>query len=512
MKITGWLPVLALLVILAAKARAFDWTTWESPFEGATGSEMHFVEDGRLLLLYLEHGPSAPSRTLMLATYDRGSIISVPVDVVGPTDRSSDAHQFRLVGHGPDCWAVWRTEASDGSNSLRAARVAPGGSSFAIETVAGSDTGYDFDAYVAEDGFPRVFHTVLNASSASISRRRSDGNWETAPVLATPPNTYISDLALTGHGGTTLEAIACSVENLTASGTGSGYRSILDHYRAVEPSDWSTLSLTWGGQLWENETYPQNRSIATNLRTRWTPDGILAATYSRWLDGTAVLALLDSGYLERQKYYFGAAGTTAAGTNLACGDQGRIFVTYDTSGGPAYRIWQDGSFSATEVVEELTIQAFALETDVHGFPWIGGVQTSLVASPTLQFGTPELNTDVDGDGLIGFLEEAFHSNPLVYDPQNHPIIGTDEFGGQTYLTVAYLGDSGGTGENPYTTSQYIYAVEVSPDLDEWSSDPADVVHEDRFTISGRGTVNVVRSALPLGSLAGQYIRVRVVAR
>ena len=507
------LPLIALLIGSIAVLPAQSWSDWEisdQPIQNGVNCESHLLSDGSLLVLHEDEVDLGVEvqRLLTLQTFKDGTFTSQPIMYVGTTDVTTDAHQIRLIGNGRVCWAIWRTENSAGENSLKALQVAPFTGSITPETVSSESSWWEFDACLGHDDLPRVAFISHDLKTGWLSRRTPMGGWESAARFLTPPSTILHDIAIASRD-MQLDVFLCVGTNLSGAGLGSGFSSGLYRYYGPETENWSALAFP-NTQTWDTASFPtSNDPVAFDLRAQWTPDGRIAATYANFSDRTAYLATWKDGVLERDNYFTGAA-TRVRETNLACASDGRILVTYRDATAPAIRIWKAGTFGAPIMVSEMDgLREFDIELQANDFPWISGCEPQTFPAPNLRVGTPIENTDLDHDGFIRFLEEAFHMNPSAPDADQGPIFSVAKVGGEDYLTLSYLSDSGGSGGNPYLTADYVYQVEVSTDGITWSTDPSRVILADRFTITGRGTVSTVRSTQPIGSLAHEFMRVRV---
>ena len=121
-------------------------------------------------------------------------------------------------------------------------------------------------------------------------------------------------------------------------------------------------------------------------------------------------------------------------------------------------------------------------------------------------------TDADADGFPFLLEEAFLMDPENPDLGDAPILDVQEVAGKRYLHCTFRSQSGGTGSNPYISTNFEYAAQVSENFSRWSHAASDIVLKDRFSIPGRGTVQVFRSTRPVEPGRREYIRVRVLRR
>lgn len=490
-----------------------DWSLWETAAANPHHAESHALDDGRILVLHVDEIAlgSPATRVLLLQSFDGGAFTSQPIEYVGTADVNALDHAIRLAGNGRTCWAVWRTQNSAGDHSLRAVRVHPQTGPLVIETITTTTDSREFDLCLGSDGLPRVSWVSSDYLSVWMARRNPDGSWDQGIKLLTPPGTTILDTAIAARGAQ-LSLFACSGTNLSLTGAGTGFESKLYRYYGDESADWGTVNLP-SSQTWDQASFAtSNDPVAFDLRAKWTPDGRLAATYANFSTGEAVLAHWKAGILEVSGYHTGA-GVYVRETGLACGPDGSIHVSYRASAGANYRTWKDGTFSSPVSPMEMDALSFvSLATDRRGYVWMSGCQPGTVPNPKVQVGTLRDNTDEDHDGFVYLLEDAFHTNPTVADFDGRPILEIREFGGQDYLTASYLGDSGGSGDNPWITADFAYHVEVSSNGVDWSGAASSVVLEDRYTIPGRGTASVVRSTHPVGSLAREFIRIRVVRR
>jgi hypothetical protein len=112
--------------------------------------------------------------------------------------------------------------------------------------------------------------------------------------------------------------------------------------------------------------------------------------------------------------------------------------------------------------------------------------------------------DPDLDGLPNLIEFYLGSLPGKNDTSNHAPQGSlVDDGGEKFLTLTFsevAGQSGLTG-----------SVQVSPDLENWSSDPEDIVELFPVLPNGNGSVQrTFRVLTPLSADAKQFVRLRVI--
>ena len=108
------------------------------------------------------------------------------------------------------------------------------------------------------------------------------------------------------------------------------------------------------------------------------------------------------------------------------------------------------------------------------------------------------------DGLPNLIEFYLGSLPGKNDASNHAPQGSlVDDGGEKYLTLTFsevAGQSGLTG-----------SVQVSPDLENWSSDPEDIVELLPARPNGNGSIQrTFRVLTPLSTDAEQFVRLRVI--
>ena len=129
------------------------------------------------------------------------------------------------------------------------------------------------------------------------------------------------------------------------------------------------------------------------------------------------------------------------------------------------------------------------------------------------------NDDLDGDGLPNLIEQAFNSNPASAasaGPLPAPLIISE--GGKSYLGLSYTRLRNGSG-SPYAAEAYLYDAQTSPDLLNWTTDPASgptalvPVGNPVTWPDGVTETATLRLPTPLASPLGrQYIRLRVTRR
>lgn len=134
--------------------------------------------------------------------------------------------------------------------------------------------------------------------------------------------------------------------------------------------------------------------------------------------------------------------------------------------------------------------------------------TSFAAWQQTYFDAQELqNAEISGDtadasrnGVPNLMEYALNRDPRSGGREGLPEPGTTVLAGETYLTLTY--------RRPAGIEEVEYHVDVSPDLQAWSSG-ADQVVPVSVTAEGETEVVVVRDAHPLKSASNRFIRLRV---
>ena len=123
--------------------------------------------------------------------------------------------------------------------------------------------------------------------------------------------------------------------------------------------------------------------------------------------------------------------------------------------------------------------------------------------------------DFDNDGILNIFERAFVLDLFSPDPVSAmPSGSTYEDGGQVYMTFSYgrqniaiVGDSNGT----YTSPDFIYTVEVSDDMTNWSSNVPELEIIFSFN-SGVSELVSIRSTDPIVPGVTKFMRLRVEPR
>ena len=168
------------------------------------------------------------------------------------------------------------------------------------------------------------------------------------------------------------------------------------------------------------------------------------------------------------------------------------------------------------------------ETHPHWSP-DGG---SLVYSRYDALGSPDLRTDEpgnwnlyvqclerlndrDGDGVVDLLEEAFGSDPNVYDSPAMPVVVTVTVSGVVRTGIAFDAVAGGeaVAGGTWVAGEFEYRIEVSDDLEDWALGSEQTVEFQReplvepgAAIRDRLTVLLVETEL---NAVGNYMRVVV---
>lgn len=113
--------------------------------------------------------------------------------------------------------------------------------------------------------------------------------------------------------------------------------------------------------------------------------------------------------------------------------------------------------------------------------------------------------DPDGDGYDNLMEYALATDPWLADLVVPPVVvGQVTSGGAQYLAVTFRRRNPNPGIG--------YHVEVSTDCAAWLDQAPAVIEESPVRPNGDGTETVtIRSALPVGAAAAEFVRLRVVA-
>ena len=123
---------------------------------------------------------------------------------------------------------------------------------------------------------------------------------------------------------------------------------------------------------------------------------------------------------------------------------------------------------------------------------------------------PDLE-DSDGDGVVALLEEAFGMDPGSPDSHLMPEVQSAEVDGMTLQAISMRRVAGGEQISPavYHAGDLVYSVEVSQDLENWTSDEVPIVQlaEPSTPVAGIERVSF-RIADPAVSQSS-YLRVRV---
>ncbi|NDV61210.1 family 16 glycosylhydrolase [Puniceicoccales bacterium CK1056] len=168
----------------------------------------------------------------------------------------------------------------------------------------------------------------------------------------------------------------------------------------------------------------------------------------------------------------------------------------------------EGTYSLTE--SDIQAGAVAGLTAIGYGSNVGTMEQPLPSVPL----TEDPNGDFDGDGILNILERAFVLNMFSPDPIALPAVGTYDEDGQKYMTISYtrqnitvIGDSNGT----FTSSDFIYTVEVSDDLTTWNSDIPELELVNEFD-SGVSESAIVRSTDPMVPGTTKFMRLKVEPR
>ncbi|BCX46848.1 hypothetical protein HAHE_07560 [Haloferula helveola] len=485
---------------------AVAWTVEDESVTDANVASAAFGPDGRLYVIHLDDTvPSSPTgRVARLVIYDRGSFSGQTLEVVGPSGGTTIEHFVEMVADRHSVWAVWRKKESTGPGIIRAAKVYPLTGPPVIETVDSGSSFNRFDACMGAGGTPRVAFINSNYRGVTVVRRTFAGTWESNNLsgLQIPTHSIYREIQIAA-GGSSLDLFLCATENLSLSGGGTGHQATLTHRSAVEPGTWSLLNFGSATPI-EDVNFPTDDTAAIYLDAEWTPAGQLAIAYSQVDERDGKLAILESGGWVARTYQDVSVGITR-GVSMAGAADGSIHVSWtNTLNTIQHQVWDGSSFSVADPVG--TVRSFypRLACDSRGVPYFASTETD---GSLLQVSTPTDFTDEDQDGIIYLFEDAFHSDPLVPNRDSLPIFSIENVGGMEYLALSFLGDSGGSGNNPYVATDFTYSVELSHDGTSWST--TGTVLKDRFTIPGRGTVSTIRSQYPIGDFTKELLRVKV---
>ncbi|MGB1259539.1 MAG: hypothetical protein ACPG6P_05825 [Akkermansiaceae bacterium] len=491
---------------------AIDWTTWNRSSADIKLIDSHIAPDGRLRILFVEDVSfSSTERLVKLATVDEGSFQVETIEKVGNATESSIEHHVRLVGNNERVWAVWRKKIGSGAATIRAAQIYPRSGPLTLEVVDNNNSFNRYDAAIGSDGLPRVVFIESAGFRLGMVRRHAAGAWSTtynaAPTLTHLGDFIYRELSLASHGNKLGLAYVLN-ERGGSSGTSAPYNSKLIYRSATEPANWSTLTFGTAEVVAEANFNPE-LPIANGIELAITESGHPAMSFPNLSNSSGTMAVRSAAGVW-SSHVFVSAFSAPRGTNLALSPDGNIHVSWQsTINHVHHRVWNGSSFGPSNEVTGVTSFSPDLEINSDNLPLIVSRSTD---GSLLQVTLPTDITDEDRDGVTYLAEIAFGMDPQLPDLEDLPSIEAKSFGGQDYITVVYLGRSGGTGINPYITADFEYHTEVSEDLITWSSSSSDVVQESRFTIAGKGTVNTHRSTAVLGSKGKLFLRVRVVRR
>lgn len=404
-------------------------------------------------------------------------------------------------------WAVWRNKPSSGNVLIQAAQVYPRSESFSIELVDSQTSEARFDAAMGSDGLPRVAFISAGKKSLTICRRTDGGVWEkkiTSEIPGATAKRY-EEIALATRG-TSLAVVVCEVEQLTDR----IYGSELWSYWGGEPAQWSGFNFS-SLTLLDDRNETGNRPSFLFPEVVWGPDANLhVATVTGEQFSVGLIQLNTISHAQSERRLVLGEFSLFVDPNLALAPDGTLrFGVCDQQSFSNFPYYLADSDSPVEIrrVTDLSSIGLDMELDAFGNPWL---ITRHPNENLLQVTAPTDVTDLDGDGVPALVEDALFMDSSVPDSELFPRMKFLTVDGRVYPSFTYRTQSGGSGSNPYVSADYSCTLEISDDLETWSSSPADVILNDRFTISGRGTINVYRSTTPVNQ--GEYFRLRVERR
>ena len=118
--------------------------------------------------------------------------------------------------------------------------------------------------------------------------------------------------------------------------------------------------------------------------------------------------------------------------------------------------------------------------------------------------------DTDKDGVPLLLEEAMGMNSNLQDVALLPVMGTTLVSAVSYPTLTYrvLGNGSGPHGTAYSAQGFLYQMESTTDLENWSSTGSQVVGVPIVNPDGTQTVTVRSNSLISGSTPRQFLRLR----
>jgi len=499
-------PLLRLILVAFATltAHAADWTDWNTLRPGDTKAA-----DGKLQILFTEKSGASSSAPLdvILATFDSGSFTFTDVSSIGPATDDQREQDIRLIGDKKSMWAVWRNKPSTGASFMQAAQVFPRPSEFSIETIDIGTSEARFDAAMGADNFPRVAFVTQGKKSLTVCRRTASGVWEKKVTLPIPgaENRSYEELAIATRGNS-IALVPCSVTVLTPSIFGS---ELWSHW-TPEPNQWTDLSFSNSRRLRERNEGSDIPSFRYPDAI-WTEDEnlVVGTVTGMQFSSSVTQSQTNAPVLSHQSMILGEF-STYVDPNVAVAPDGTIrFAICDTATFTNRAIYfpsTEDRFENETVSDQFAV-SLDMELDALGNPWM---ITRHPNENLLQVSTLTDVTDLDGDGIPALIEQALFLNPDVPDAGQFPTLEFITVDGKSYPSFTIRSQSGGSGNNPYNSNDYSYLIEISDNLETWSSAPSDIVLGSRFTITGRGTVSTYRSTTPVNQ--GEFIRLRVTRR
>ncbi|YCM42672.1 hypothetical protein V2O64_15270 [Verrucomicrobiaceae bacterium 227] len=498
--------ILLLAIFIPKHAHAADWTTWETVRPDTKAADAKFSPDGTLRILFTEESSASTSAPLKLklAKFNKGRFTFSDLAQLGPTGAEGLNQDVRLIGDHRTMWAVWRRTPTTGDAVLHAAKIYPTPTSLNIETIQSGATTRFFDAAMGSDGQPRVAFINPDARSVTVTRRTPAGTWQKKPSLQVTPGVEMvyPDLAL----ATRTDQLALVVTTVETGPPEQSprYRSRILAYSATETATWSNLTFGEPGILGSRSS-SSDLPYPTEPEAHWAEDGLLHVGFVTFFQSIGQVATYpfgdgiarSDGFFSREFGNFTSPGlgvSSRTGTHLAAAEP--------TAGGQVtYVLREDRSTRIYDLIPGLTANSLDLELDSDGNPWL---ITRHPNENLLQITALTDVTDEDNDGVPFLIEHALRMNPEESDADRLPGLSLATIDGQRYPTLAFLGQGGGTGNNPYLSADYSYRIEISDNLEEWSSASSDIILTDRYSITGRGTVSIYRSTTPFAH--GEFLR------
>ena len=495
-----------IALMIPWQVTAADWKTWDTLRPDTKTVDAKFAPDGTLRILFTEESSSSPTAPLILklAKFSKGAFSFSEVTQLGPAGAEPLDQNVRLIGDHRSMWAVWRRAPATGNALIHAARIFPESPSINIETIQSGGTTRFFDAALGADGQPRVALINEGAQSVTVARRTAAGTWQKKTSLEIPAgdNESYFELALASRENR-LVVVLTTVK--TGPPTQSPrYFSRLLAYSAGETTNWSSMTFGSPGTLVGNSS---NSSLpfASEPTAKWLTDDVLHVAYVAFFQESLRVTSFDFrtnavAEVSSLSKEFGGWNSPGLGASV---NTGTHVAAPDSSRGDSvsYLLRENGNTRINDTIPGLVADSLDLELDSDGNPWL---VTRHPNENLLQVTTLKDVTDEDNDGVPYLAEQALLMNPEVADAEKLPKPGFVIVGGQRYPSLTLLSRSSGTGNNPYLSPDYSYRIEISDNLLDWSAATSDIILEDRFSITGRGTVSTYRSTTPVAF--GEFFR------